>query len=79
MYDMKSVVDQCQEITKFIYNRAYESCVKLLKVCVSLIKVLQLADSEDRPSIRYLYEAMDKAKETILDKLKKKKKLYIPI
>ncbi|XP_049933566.1 uncharacterized protein LOC126410027 isoform X1 [Nymphaea colorata] len=151
MHDMKSAIDQCQEVTKFIYNHAYvlslmrkftkgvelirpaqtrfatnvltvqsvvkqrtplrqmfaseewaayphahkrnaslvvdiifnnvfwESCVKLLKVCVSLVKVLRLADSEDRHSIRYLYEAMDKAKEAIRDNLKEKKKLYMPI
>ncbi|XP_049934775.1 uncharacterized protein LOC126410236 [Nymphaea colorata] len=151
MHDMKSAIDQCQEVTKFIYNHAYvlslmrkftkgvelirpaqtrfatnvltvqsvvkqrtplrqmfaseewaayphahkrnaslvvdiifnnvfwESCVKLLKVCVPLVKVLRLADSEDRPSIGYLYEAMDKAKEAIRDNLKEKKKLYMPI
>ncbi|XP_049934772.1 uncharacterized protein LOC126410234 [Nymphaea colorata] len=149
MHDMKSAIDQCQEVTKFIYNLAYvlslmrkftkgvelirpaqtrfatyvltvqivvkqrtplrqmfaseewaaylhahkrnaslvvdiifnnvfwESCVKLLKVCVPLVKVFRLADSEDRPSIEYLYEAMDKAKEAIRDNLKKKKKSYI--
>ncbi|KAF3787422.1 hypothetical protein EJ110_NYTH14927 [Nymphaea thermarum] len=60
-------------------NVFWESCVKLLKVCVPLVKVLRLADSEDRPSIGYLYEAMDKAKEAIRDNLKEKKKLYMPI
>ncbi|KAF3772968.1 hypothetical protein EJ110_NYTH50431 [Nymphaea thermarum] len=32
-------------------NEIWESCVKLLKVCIPLVKVLRLADSEDRPSI----------------------------
>ncbi|KAF3785941.1 hypothetical protein EJ110_NYTH19194 [Nymphaea thermarum] len=139
MHDMKSAIDQCQEVTKFIYNHAYvlslmrkftkgvelirpaqtrfatnvltvQSVVKqitplrqmftseewaayphahkrnaslvvdiLLKVCVPLVKVLRLADSEDRPSIKYLCEAMDKAKEAIQDNLKGKKKLYMSI
>ncbi|KAF3772926.1 hypothetical protein EJ110_NYTH56580 [Nymphaea thermarum] len=43
-------------------NEFWESCVKLLKVCVPLVKVLSLADSEDRPSMGYLYEAMIKQK-----------------
>ncbi|KAF3786202.1 hypothetical protein EJ110_NYTH25956 [Nymphaea thermarum] len=60
-------------------NELWESCVKLLKVCVPLFKVLRLADSEDRPSIGYLHEAMDKAKEAIQGNLKGKKKLYMPI
>ncbi|KAF3773185.1 hypothetical protein EJ110_NYTH55907 [Nymphaea thermarum] len=60
-------------------NEFWESCVKLLKVCVPLVKVLRLADSEDRPSIGYLYEAMDKAKEAIRDNLKGKKKSYMSI
>ncbi|KAF3775003.1 hypothetical protein EJ110_NYTH51622 [Nymphaea thermarum] len=47
----------------------------LLKVCVPLVKVLRLADSEDRPSIG----AMDKSKEAIRDNLKGKKKLYMLI
>ncbi|KAF3776464.1 hypothetical protein EJ110_NYTH48203 [Nymphaea thermarum] len=55
-------------------NKFWESCVKLLKVCVPLVKVLRLADRENRPSIGYLYEAMDKAKEAIRDNLKGKKK-----
>ncbi|XP_049936976.1 uncharacterized protein LOC126410646 [Nymphaea colorata] len=57
----------------------WESCVHLLKICVPLVKVLILVDSEDRPSIGYLYESMDRAKEAIRDNMKGKKKLYMPI
>ncbi|XP_049936860.1 uncharacterized protein LOC116266454 [Nymphaea colorata] len=57
----------------------WESCVHLLKICVPLVKVLRLVDSEDRPSIGYLYESMDRAKEAIRDNMKGKKKLYMPI
>ncbi|XP_049933220.1 uncharacterized protein LOC126409983 [Nymphaea colorata] len=154
MHDMKSAIDQCQKVTKFICNHAYvlslmrkftkrvelirpaqtrfatnvltvesvvkqrtplrqmfaseewaayphahkrnaslvvdivfnnefwESCVKLLKVCVPLVKVLRLADSDDRLSIGYLKGnllSIDKAKAAIRDNLKGKKKLYMPI
>ncbi|KAF3772156.1 hypothetical protein EJ110_NYTH58589 [Nymphaea thermarum] len=47
-------------------------------VCVPLVKVLKLVDSEDRPSIGYSYEAMNRAKEAIRDYLKGKK-LYMPV
>ncbi|KAF3780840.1 hypothetical protein EJ110_NYTH38321 [Nymphaea thermarum] len=57
----------------------WESCVQLLKICVPLVKVPRLVDSEDRPSIGYLYESMDRAKEAIRDNMKGKKKLYMPI
>ncbi|CAN6440829.1 unnamed protein product [Victoria cruziana] len=63
-----------------IFNSDFwESCVMLLKICLPLLKVLRLADSESRPSIGYLYEVMDKAKEAIRDQLKGKKKLYMPV
>ncbi|CAN6455122.1 unnamed protein product [Victoria cruziana] len=65
-------------IVDTIFNSDFwESCVMLLKICLPLLKVLRLADSESRPSIGYLYEAMDKAKEAIRDQLKRKKKLYM--
>uniref|UniRef100_A0A6N2MN08 DUF659 domain-containing protein n=1 Tax=Salix viminalis TaxID=40686 RepID=A0A6N2MN08_SALVM len=35
------------------------------KVGEPLVRVLRLADSEEKPSMGYLYEAMDKAKEAI--------------
>ncbi|CAN6439961.1 unnamed protein product [Victoria cruziana] len=67
-------------VVDIIFNNDFwQSCVMLLKICLSLLKVLRLADSESRPSIGYLYEAMDKAKEAIRDHLKGKKKLYMPV
>ncbi|CAN6445103.1 unnamed protein product [Victoria cruziana] len=67
-------------VVDIIFNNDFwQSCVMLLKICLPLLKVLRLADSESRPSIGYLYEAMDKAKEAIRDHLKGKKKLYMPV
>ncbi|KAF3774025.1 hypothetical protein EJ110_NYTH51916 [Nymphaea thermarum] len=54
----------------------WESCVQLLNICVPLVKVLRLVDSEDKPSIGYLYESMDRAKEAIRDNMKGKKVLH---
>ncbi|CAN6455732.1 unnamed protein product [Victoria cruziana] len=67
-------------VVDIIFNNDFwQSCVMLLKICLPLLKVFRLADSESRPSIGYLYEAMDKAKEAIRDHLKGKKKLYMPV
>ncbi|CAL9075137.1 unnamed protein product [Musa textilis] len=39
--------------------------VYILKVMDSLVRVLQLVDNEIKPAMRYIYEALDRAKETI--------------
>ncbi|KAF3786604.1 hypothetical protein EJ110_NYTH25188 [Nymphaea thermarum] len=57
----------------------WESCVHLLKICVPLVKVLRLVNSEDRHSIGYLYVSIDRATEAIRDNMKGKKKLYMII
>ncbi|KAH1228074.1 hypothetical protein GmHk_10G028150 [Glycine max] len=42
------------------------SVVYTLKVMAPLVKVLRLVDGERKPAMGYIYEAMDKAKETII-------------
>ncbi|KAG4907026.1 hypothetical protein JHK84_055550 [Glycine max] len=44
----------------------WNSVVYTLKVMAPLVKVLRLVDGERKPAIGYIYEAMDKAKETII-------------
>ncbi|RWR94936.1 zinc finger protein [Cinnamomum micranthum f. kanehirae] len=44
----------------------------ILKVSEALVVVLRLADSEEKPAVGYVYEAMDRAKEVIQKKLKNK-------
>ncbi|KAH1218444.1 Thymidylate kinase [Glycine max] len=44
----------------------WNSVVYTLKVMVPLVKVLRLVDGERKPAMGYIYEAMDKAKETII-------------
>ena len=39
--------------------------VYILKVMGPLVKVLQLVDNERKPAMGYIYEAMDRCKETI--------------
>ncbi|KAG4935752.1 hypothetical protein JHK85_050671 [Glycine max] len=44
----------------------WNSVVYTLKVMAPLVKVLRLVDGERKPTMGYIYEAMDKAKETII-------------
>ncbi|KAG4940916.1 hypothetical protein JHK87_044787 [Glycine soja] len=44
----------------------WNSVVYTLKVMAPLVKVLRLVDGEKKPAMGYIYEAMDKAKETII-------------
>ena len=39
------------------------------KISEHLVKVLRLVDGDEKPSMGYLYEAMDKAKENIKSKV----------
>lgn len=47
-----------------------------LKVMGPLVRVLRLADSEKKPAMGYIYEAMDKAKEAIRASLRDDKSKY---
>ncbi|XP_075669714.1 uncharacterized protein LOC142639412 [Castanea sativa] len=53
-------------------------CQQIVKISEPLVRVLHLVDGDEKPSIGYLYEAMDKAKENIKARLKNKISTYIP-
>ncbi|KAF3784565.1 hypothetical protein EJ110_NYTH29881 [Nymphaea thermarum] len=57
---------------------AYPQAYKRQATTIVNMNVLRLADSEQRPSIRYFCETMDRAKES-MSNLKGNKKLYMPI
>ncbi|KAH7681554.1 Ribonuclease H-like protein [Dioscorea alata] len=54
----------------------WNSVVYILKVMGPLIKVLRLVDNERKPAMGYLYEAMDRAKETIMKSFNEDDKMY---
>ncbi|XP_058220088.1 uncharacterized protein LOC131330497 [Rhododendron vialii] len=56
----------------------WSECQTVVKVSDPLVRVLRLADSEEKPSMGYLYEAMDKAKEAIKTRLQNGVSLYTP-
>uniref|UniRef100_A0A6N2KY54 HAT C-terminal dimerisation domain-containing protein n=1 Tax=Salix viminalis TaxID=40686 RepID=A0A6N2KY54_SALVM len=52
-------------------------CEHIVKVSEPLVRVL-IADNEEKPSMGYLYETMDKAKEEIKTRLKNRVSQYGP-
>lgn len=61
------------DIVDILLNNSFWKNVEhILKVSESLVRVLRLLDSEDKPAMGYLYEALNRAKEVIQSRLKKK-------
>ncbi|KAL6655298.1 hypothetical protein ACP70R_006124 [Stipagrostis hirtigluma subsp. patula] len=56
----------------------WAQCKHVVKVTEPLLRVLRLVDSNDKPSMGYLYEAMEKAKESIRKRMMHKACLYGP-
>ncbi|KAJ1422762.1 Ribonuclease H-like superfamily [Sesbania bispinosa] len=64
-----------KEATKTVLMPSFwKNVVFILKVMAPLVKVLRLVDSEKKPAMGYIYEAMDKAKETIMKSFKNESK-----
>uniref|UniRef100_A0A6N2LKG6 DUF659 domain-containing protein n=1 Tax=Salix viminalis TaxID=40686 RepID=A0A6N2LKG6_SALVM len=59
-------------------NDFWSRCAHIVNVSEPLVRVLRLANSEEKPSMGYLYEAMDKAKEAIKIRLKNRMSQYGP-
>ncbi|KAF7824622.1 zf-BED domain-containing protein/DUF659 domain-containing protein/Dimer_Tnp_hAT domain-containing protein [Senna tora] len=60
-------------------SRFWENVLVCLKAAAPLIKVLCLIDADDKPTMGFIYEEMDKAKEKIQANFKNVKKSYEPI
>ncbi|XP_062194568.1 uncharacterized protein LOC133897764 isoform X2 [Phragmites australis] len=56
----------------------WAQCKHVVKVTEPLLRVLRLVDSNETPSMGYLYEAMEKAKESIRRRMMHKACLYGP-
>lgn len=53
-------------ISKMIYNNTFWiGATFIILFYESLLKVLRMEDSDDKEDMRFLYEAMDRAKEVI--------------
>ncbi|XP_061371496.1 uncharacterized protein LOC133314070 [Gastrolobium bilobum] len=56
----------------------WKECADIVKVTEPLIRLLRLVDSEDKPSMGYLYQAFYKAREDMVRRLQRKKKKAEP-
>nr|DAD48928.1 TPA_asm: hypothetical protein HUJ06_018865 [Nelumbo nucifera] len=54
----------------------WNNIIFIIKVCNPLIHVLRLVDRENKPSMGHIYEAMDRAKETIANAFGGNKEKY---
>jgi len=53
-----------------------KNIITCLKGALPLIKMLRLVDLDQKPTIKFIYEAMDQAKEKIQKALNAVKKMY---
>ena len=51
-------------------NKFWKKVRKVLKVFEPLVKVLRLVDGDDKPTMGFIYEAMDRAKQAIMENVK---------
>ncbi|XP_061374176.1 uncharacterized protein LOC133316444 [Gastrolobium bilobum] len=59
-------------------SRFWKECADIVKVTEPLIRLLRLVDSEDKPSMGYLYQAFFKAREEMVRRFQRKKKKVEP-
>ena len=59
-------------------NKFWKKVRKVLKVFEPLVKVLRLVDGDDKPTMGFIYEAMDRAKQAIMENVRYHEK-YIKI
>ncbi|XP_028797889.1 uncharacterized protein LOC114753361 [Neltuma alba] len=59
-------------------NRFWNNCYQVVKIVSPLIKLLRIVNSNEKPSLPYVYEGMRRAKIAIKEMFKKNKELYKP-
>ncbi|XP_028769649.1 uncharacterized protein LOC114727081 [Neltuma alba] len=59
-------------------NRFWNDCYQVVKIVSPLIKLLRIVDSDEKPSLPYVYEGMRREKIAIKEMFKKNKELYKP-
>ncbi|XP_025625557.1 uncharacterized protein [Arachis hypogaea] len=68
----KKFVDQVLD------SKFWNQCTDIVKLTESLVHVLRIVDSEDRAAIGFLYQAMYKAREDMVKKFQKRKRVVEP-
>ncbi|KAJ6850545.1 uncharacterized protein M6B38_263400 [Iris pallida] len=76
IFSKQSVGEEVKEIV--LDSQFWLSCTKVMKISRPLVTVFHLVDSEDRPSIGYLYDALEKAKKAIILAFNSEEAEYMP-
>lgn len=67
------------EVAEIIVDPFFWSmCDQTVKVTEPLLSILQLMDCGEKPSLGYIYDAMEKAKKSIIDAFNNKESAYLP-
>ncbi|XP_052623103.1 uncharacterized protein LOC111890329 [Lactuca sativa] len=67
---------ECKEIV--LNENFWKNCLITVKVMTPLLRLLRLCDSDEKPTLGYVYEGMHRARRGIKELFKKKKELYKP-
>ncbi|XP_054819014.1 uncharacterized protein LOC129318311 [Prosopis cineraria] len=59
-------------------NQFWNECLEVVKIVSPLIKLLRIVDSDEKPSLPYVYEGMQRAKKAIKTVFTNKKDQYKP-
>ena len=59
-------------------NKFWESCYTICKLVGPLIRLLRIVDSDEKPSLGYVYEGMQRAKNAIKEMFRNRKTAYQP-
>ncbi|XP_028796952.1 uncharacterized protein LOC114752370 [Neltuma alba] len=59
-------------------NRFWNECYQVVKIVSPLMRLLRIVDSDEKPSLPYVYEGMQRAKNGIKEIFQRNKELYKP-
>ncbi|XP_061369965.1 uncharacterized protein LOC133312734 [Gastrolobium bilobum] len=65
-------------VEQVLDSRFWKECVDIVKVTEPLVRLLRLVDSEEKPSMGYLYQAFYKAREEMIKRFQRKKRMVEP-
>ncbi|XP_061339275.1 uncharacterized protein LOC133285965 [Gastrolobium bilobum] len=65
-------------VEQVLDSRFWKECVDIVKVTEPLVRLLRLVDSEEKPSMGYLYQAFYKAREEMIKRFQRKKRKVEP-
>ncbi|XP_054822674.1 uncharacterized protein LOC129320986 isoform X1 [Prosopis cineraria] len=70
---------KAKDVTMIVLdNKFWNDCKILVEIVKPLIRLLRIVDSDDRPSLGYVYDGMYRARKAIKSTFLKKKYLYKP-